>query len=98
MACGAGARALRELPFVGALATAAQAEAIAEAPGVVRVTRDEELEYHGGGSAVLASLLAMLERSVPTIQESADPMDEYQAHEVGAGMVNALKAVARSRR
>lgn len=30
--------------------------------------------------------------------QSADPMDEYEGHEVGAGMLNALKAVARSKR
>jgi serine protease AprX len=66
MALGAGARALRQLPFVGALATPTQVNAIAALPGVVRVSENRQLAWLGKSSA--ASLLALLDQSVPTIK------------------------------
>ena len=42
MGLGAGARALRQLPFVGALATPAQVNAIGALPGVVRVSETHD--------------------------------------------------------
>src|SRR5882762_3229505 len=58
MGLGAGARALRQLPFVGALATPAQVNAIAALPGVVRVSENRRLAWLGMGSP--APLLALL--------------------------------------
>ncbi|HMG18823.1 MAG TPA: S8 family serine peptidase, partial [Gemmatimonadales bacterium] len=66
MALGAGARALRQLPFVGALATPAQVNAIAALPGVVRVSENRQLTWLGSSSR--ASVLALLDQSVPTIK------------------------------
>ena len=66
MALGAGARALRQLPFVGALATPAQVNAIATLPGVVRVSENKRLAWLGMGSR--PALLALLDQSVPTIK------------------------------
>jgi serine protease AprX len=66
MATGAGARALRQLPFVGALATPAQVNAIATLPGVVRVSENRQLSWLGSSSP--APLLALLDQSVPTIK------------------------------
>ena len=66
MALGAGARALRQLPFVGALATPAQVNAIAALPGVVRVSDNRQLRWLGSSSR--ASVLALLDQSVPTIK------------------------------
>jgi serine protease AprX len=65
-ALGAGARALRQLPFVGALATAAQVNAIAALPGVVRVSDNRRLSWLGMSSP--APVLALLDQSVPTIK------------------------------
>ena len=66
MALGAGARALRQLPFVGALATPAQVSAIAALPGVVRVSDNRRLAWLGMGAP--GSVLALLDESVPTIK------------------------------
>ncbi len=85
MATGAGARALQELPFVGALATEAQIQEIGAMPGVVRVTVDAELQWHGGGAAALPSLLALLERSVPTIQ-GEEAREKYGVDGSGVGV------------
>jgi serine protease AprX len=65
-ALGAGARALRQLPFVGALATPTQVNAIAALPGVLRVSENRQLRWLGSGSR--ASVLALLDQSVPTIK------------------------------
>src|SRR6266540_1990371 len=64
MDLGAGARALAQLPFVGALATAAQVGTIATLPGVVRVSANRQLRW----LSVNRSALAMLDESVPTIK------------------------------
>jgi len=66
-ALGAGARALTQLPFVGVLATPAQVQAIANVPGVVRISPNSRLFYSGtvGG---LRALAALLDESVPTIK------------------------------
>lgn len=85
MATGAGARALRELPFVGALATGSQLQEIEALSGVVRITADAELEWHGGGAAALPSLLALLERSVPTIQ-GEEAREKYGVDGSGVGV------------
>jgi serine protease AprX len=66
MALGAGARALKQLPFVGALATPAQVNAIAGLPGVVRVSDNRRLAWLGTASR--PALLALLDQSVPTIK------------------------------
>jgi serine protease AprX len=66
MGLGAGARALRQLPFVGALATPAQVNAIAALPGVVRVSENKRLSWLGRGAP--ATVLALLDQSVPTIK------------------------------
>jgi serine protease AprX len=66
MALGAGARALRQLPFVGALATPAQVNAIAALPDVVRVSENKRLAWLGTGSR--PAVLALLDQSVPTIK------------------------------
>jgi serine protease AprX len=66
MNLGAGARALRQLPFVGALATPAQVNAIAGLPGVVRVSENRRLAWLEMGSP--APLLALLDESVATIK------------------------------
>jgi serine protease AprX len=66
MHLGAGARALKQLPFVGALATPAQVSAIAGLPGVVRVSENRRLAWLGTSSP--AALLALLDQSVPTIK------------------------------
>ena len=66
MALGAGARALRQLPFVGALATPTQVNAIAALAGVVRVSENRRLAWLGMGSR--PALLALLDQSVPTIK------------------------------
>lgn len=67
MDLGAGARALRELPFVGALATAAQVDAISRLPGVVRVSPNGQLRYLSAGPDALA-VATVLDQSVPTIK------------------------------
>ncbi len=66
MELGAGARALRQLPFVGALATPEQVNAIAGLPGVVRVSENRQLAWLGMGAP--APLLPLLDQSVPTIK------------------------------
>jgi serine protease AprX len=66
MGLGAGARALRQLPFVGALATPVQVNAIARLAGVVRVSENRRLSWLGMGSP--ATVLALLDQSVPTIK------------------------------
>jgi len=66
MGLGGGARALRQLPFVGALATPAQVNAIAVLPGVARVSENRQLTWLGMSSP--ASVLALLDQSVPTIK------------------------------
>ena len=66
MALGAGARALRQLPFVGALATPAQVNAIAALPGVVRISENRRLAWLGMSSR--PAVLALLDQSVPTIK------------------------------
>jgi len=66
MALGAGARALRQLPFVGALATPSQVNALAALPGVVRVSDNRQLSWLGMGSR--PAVLALLDQSVPTIK------------------------------
>jgi serine protease AprX len=63
---GAGARALVELPFVGALATPAQVQAIAALPGVTSVSPNSQLRYLGSGS--MAAVAALLDESVATIK------------------------------
>jgi len=65
MSLGAGARALKQLPFVGALATATQASAIAALPGVVRVSENRRLQWLATGPS---PILALLDQSVPTIK------------------------------
>ena len=65
MGLGAAARELARLPFVGALATPPQISAVAALPGVVRITENRQLRYFG---AAPTSVLAMLDRSVPTIK------------------------------
>jgi serine protease AprX len=65
MDLGAGARALRQLPFVGALATAAQVNTIAALPGVVRVSDNRPLRWL---SLTPSPALALLDQSVPTIK------------------------------
>lgn len=66
MALGAGARALRQLPFVGALATPVQVSLIAALPGVVRVSENRQLRWLGRSAR--AGVLALLDQSVPTIK------------------------------
>ncbi|HEY3279119.1 MAG TPA: S8 family serine peptidase [Gemmatimonadales bacterium] len=66
MHLGAGARALTQLPFVGALATPAQVNAIAVLPGVVRVSENRRLAWLGSGAP--GAVLALLDQSVPTIK------------------------------
>ena len=66
MDLGAGARALQQLPFVGALATAEQVNAIAGLAGVVRVSENRRLAWLGIGAP--AAVLALLDQSVPTIK------------------------------
>jgi serine protease AprX len=63
MDLGAGARALTQLPFVGALATPAQVAAIAALPGVVRVSENRQLSWLSRSAT-----LALLDESVPTIK------------------------------
>ncbi len=65
MDLGAGARALTQLPFVGALATPAQVAAIAALPGVVRVSENRQLRWL---SRDRSATLALLDESVPTIK------------------------------
>jgi serine protease AprX len=65
MSLGAGARALKQLPFVGALATATQASAIAALSGVVRVSENKRLQWLATGPS---PVLALLDQSVPTIK------------------------------
>ena len=67
MDLGAGARALQQLPFVGALGTPAQVEAIGALPGVVSVSENRRLHYLARASARLA-LFRFLDESVPTIK------------------------------
>ncbi|HEV8304167.1 MAG TPA: S8 family serine peptidase [Gemmatimonadales bacterium] len=62
---GAGARALIQLPFVGALATKEQVSAIAAIPGVLRVTENRQLRWLSLGRSATA---ALLDESVPTIK------------------------------
>lgn len=64
MALGAGARALRELPFVGALATPSQVNAIAALGGVVRVSENRQLRW----LELPRSGTFLLDQSVPTIK------------------------------
>jgi len=65
MGLGAGARSLKQLPFVGALATPTQASAIAALPGVVRVSENRRLQWLATGPS---PVLALLDQSVPTIK------------------------------
>jgi serine protease AprX len=65
MDLGAGARALKQLPFVGALATPAQVSAIATLPGVMRVSENRQLQWLTVRSS---PVLALLDESVPTIK------------------------------
>jgi serine protease AprX len=65
MDLGAGARALKELPFVGALATPAQVAALSTLPGVVRVSENRQLRWLGRSRP---AVLALLDESVPTIK------------------------------
>src|SRR5947208_1987130 len=70
MALGAGARTLQQLPFVGVLGTPSQIQAVAGIPGVTWVSPNGRLLYMSAGSSrfIRSSLLAMLDRSVPTIK------------------------------
>lgn len=65
MDLGAGARALMQLPFIGALATAAQVQALAGLPGVVAVSPNRQLRYLAPPGS---GFLALLDESVPTIK------------------------------
>jgi serine protease AprX len=65
MNLGAGARALTQLPFVGALATASQVNAIAALPGVVRVSENRRLQWLSRNPS---PVFALLDESVPTIK------------------------------
>ncbi len=65
MDLGAGARALRQLPFVGALGSPAQIGAIAALPGVTRVSENRQLTWL---TVRISPLLALLDESVPTIK------------------------------
>jgi len=67
MDVGAGARALQQLPFVGALGTPSQIAAIAGLPGVTSVSENRRLHYLSRSSALLA-MFRFLDESVPTIK------------------------------
>jgi serine protease AprX len=67
MGLGAGARALQQLPFVGALGTPAQIESLAVLPGVTAVSDNHRLKYLGHASGMLA-FFRFLDESVPTIK------------------------------
>ena len=67
MALGAGARALEQLPFVGALGTPAQIGALSLLPGVTAVSVNRRLTLLGHASGLLA-LYRSLDESVPTIK------------------------------
>jgi len=65
MDLGAGALDLKQLPFVGALATSAQVNAIAALPGVAQVSENRQLTWLSAGPA---RLFALLDESVATIK------------------------------
>lgn len=89
MALGAGARALRRLPFVGMLGTPAQVLAAAALPGVVRLSPNRQLQYFGAAPAGTAAPWrrgAWLEQSVPTIKAD-QARDSFNVDGHGIGVV-----------
>lgn len=70
MGMGAGARALAELPFVGAYATPDQVRAIADLEGVVRIDPNRRMRFLGP-PAPAATLALLLEKSISTIAADA---------------------------
>lgn len=70
MDLGAGARALRQLPFVGVRGTPAQIEAAAGLRGVTYVSPNRELKYLGSPTT-RHGLALLLDESVPTIKADA---------------------------
>ena len=78
---GAGARALKHLPYIGVLATARQIDAVAALPGVTRVWNNRRLTYFGATASTL-----LLDRSVPTIKAD-QARAEFGVTGYGVGVV-----------
>lgn len=84
MDLGAGARALQELPFVGAYATPDQVRSIATFSGVIRISPNWELRWLGSPTAA-AHVAAMLDQSASTINAEA-ARDKYGVTGSGVGV------------